>query len=351
MTATTLNPPPTYSHRLATPEDANAIAPLYLAFAEERAAADPTMVLKPNFDFQQYIAHLLAKPLSYGWVLEHSATQQPKSPIPEKSIVGFLFIYLYDEAPPPNLPQDLLAQHERETPFLPRRVGSVLGLYLQPEHRNPENIKCLAETALKFAEQMKVNDIDLLISTEQTGIQALLQRFGFRQAAVQYTKHNEISADAELPSLHPPHPNLDLPEAPSPHSIPLRDPQTNELVRNDRGEPLFLNPLADETGKILLTSEGMPIYPMPLRDPQQNDWVFDRAGELVLCPLLRDENGQIVEHQGIPVFHPPAYHFTDGRVLLKQDAQGCYVFCDVERDAEGKILVSPAGQPIFKPLS
>ncbi|WP_293151883.1 MULTISPECIES: hypothetical protein [unclassified Microcoleus] len=47
MTATTIPIAPIapYSHRLATAEDANAIAPLWQAFAAEREAIDPSSKL------------------------------------------------------------------------------------------------------------------------------------------------------------------------------------------------------------------------------------------------------------------------------------------------------------------
>ncbi len=39
-----------YTHRLATLEDTNAIASLMAAFNQERAAINPTRNLKPDFD-------------------------------------------------------------------------------------------------------------------------------------------------------------------------------------------------------------------------------------------------------------------------------------------------------------
>ena len=46
-----------YTQRLACVEDAPQIAPLWQAFAQQRAIADPSMQLKPGFDFEQYIAY------------------------------------------------------------------------------------------------------------------------------------------------------------------------------------------------------------------------------------------------------------------------------------------------------
>ncbi|HIK10545.1 MAG TPA: hypothetical protein IGS52_09815 [Oscillatoriaceae cyanobacterium M33_DOE_052] len=42
-----------YTHRQATAADAAEIAPLWVAFAQERTAADPSMRLQGNFDFVQ----------------------------------------------------------------------------------------------------------------------------------------------------------------------------------------------------------------------------------------------------------------------------------------------------------
>lgn len=43
------------SHRLATATDAKDLAPLWQAFAAEREAIDPSMLVKPNFDFEKYV--------------------------------------------------------------------------------------------------------------------------------------------------------------------------------------------------------------------------------------------------------------------------------------------------------
>jgi ribosomal protein S18 acetylase RimI-like enzyme len=344
MTTTTIEPTiAIYTHRLASVEDAKAIAPLWAAFATERAAADPSMVLKPNFDFEKYVANQLNKPLSYCFLLEYKTSNSPQ-------IVGCIFIYFYDEAPPPLLPAEMLEEHEQENPFMTRRVGSVLGMYVEPEHRQPEAIQLIANAAIQKAEEMQVSDIDLLIAADQTGIQALLKRAGFTQAAVQFTKHYKVANNAELPSLHIPHPELDLPEPPTPGAMPLRDPQTNELVYNSQGEPVFIYPLTDDSGELLKTVDGLPIYPTPLRDPQTDGWVFDAEGELAVCPVLLDDSGDIFQCQGIPQFCPPVYEFVGGKIGLKRDESGAVVFSDVERNQEGKIVRNPQGQPVFKQL-
>lgn len=346
MTTTPFNPSNTmpYNHRHATPEDAKAIAPLMAEFAQERATADPSMKVKSNYDFDKYVSYQLDQPTSFCLVLEYTEPTPAKT----QKIVGFLFAYTYDEAPPANLPEYLQQQQEQNNPFIPRRVGSVLGLYVQPNHRQPQNIKGLIEAGIQHVETLKVTDIDVLISAEQTGIHSLLERLGFVKAAVQYTRHYEIPVGTQLPSLHPPRPELSEVPLPEPSAIPLRDTTTNELIRNSSGEPIFLMPLRDKNGKLILTSSQMPIYPTPLRDPVKNNWVFDPKGKLVVCPPVTNDLGQVVEHQGIPQFHPPAYEFVEGAIRLKNDAKGNYVFCEVERDKNGKMMQTPDGQLLFK---
>ena len=329
-----------YSQRLATPEDRRKLALLWRDFASQRAQADPSLRLKPDFDYERYVKEQLKKALSYGFVLEYG-----KENSTSQEIVGFLFAYVYDEAPPTTVTEewDLL-----EGPFRPRRVGSVLGLYVVEEHRQLEAIQLLVEAAMGKAEELKITDIDLLISREQAGIQALLERGGFTKAAIQYTKHYEV-LETDLPSLHPPHPQLETEAIPPPGTIPLREPKTKELVNNPQGKPVYLSPISDDAGNFLKTSNGLPIYPTPLRDPQTQDWVFDEEGNLVVCPVLQDETGQVVEYMGIPQFCPPLYERVVGKLQLKRDRSGNYLFAEVERDGEGKIRRSPAGKPVFKP--
>lgn len=327
-----------YQHRLATLEDVDAIAPLMLAFAEERSSIDPSLTLKKDYDFRQYITYQLQKSNCFCLVLEDQKSN---------FIVGFFFFFAYDEAPPPQLPENLRHQYEQESPFLSRRVASALGLYVQQQHRNAEAIQQLILAGIGYVDQLKVSDIDVLISAEQKGIQSLLERLGFTKSAVQYTRHYDISSDAELPSLHPAHPELLDLELPEPSAIPLRNPETNELVRNDRGEPVFLFPLRDEKGQLVKTSNQQPIYPIPLREPKNNKWVFNRVGQLIVSPVLLDEQGQVFECQGIPQFYQPAYQFIDGSLSLQQDENGYYIFSDVELDQQGNIVRTPEGFPVF----
>jgi ribosomal protein S18 acetylase RimI-like enzyme len=333
-----------YSHRLATTQDINAIAPLMIAFAQERATADPSIQIKPNYDFEKYVSSQLEKSNSNCWLLEYKDPENPSS----KPIVGFFFIYVYDEKPPANLPEYLREKQEQENPFIPRRVGSVLGLYVHPKHRTSQGIKLLVDAGLKYAETMKITDIDVLITAEQTGLHSFLERLGFTKAAIQYTRHYDIPPGTELPDIHPPYPEIAEVPLPEPSAIALRDPSNNELVYNSQGKPVFLIPLRDENGNLLLSSSKIPIYPLPLRDPQTNEWVFDPKGELVTCPILRDEKGEIFEHRNIVQFHPPVYQIVNGSISLKKDTLGKYVFCDVERDKGGNMIKSPEGLPIFK---
>ena len=57
-------------------------------------------------------------------------------------------------------------------------------MYVQPEHRQPENIQLLTNIAIKKAQEMEVSDIDLLIAADQKGIQALLKPLYFTPTAV-----------------------------------------------------------------------------------------------------------------------------------------------------------------------
>jgi hypothetical protein len=331
-----------YIHRLATLTDVSAITPLLSAFFQERVTADPSLTIKSDYDFSQYLTHQLKKSNSFCLVLEDQQGSY------SSEIVGFFLFFAYDESPPNQLADNLRQQCEKESPFVPRRVGSTIGMYLHPEHRQPQAIQQLVLAGIDCVEQLKVNDIDVLISSEQTGIQALLERLGFVKAAVQYTRHYNIPTSQNLPNLHPPHPDLLDLELPTPTAIPLRDPETNELVKNLHGETVFLLPLRDEAGELILSSSHSPIYPIPLRNPATNQWVFNTKGELVVSPVLLDEQGQVFEYQGIPQFHPPVYQFVDNSIFLQQDEQGNYLFSDVERDTNGNIIKSLEKLPVFK---
>jgi len=69
---------------------------------------------------------------------------------------------------------------------------------------------------------------------------------------------------------------------------------------------------------------------------------------LVVCPVLLDDDRRVFEYNGIPQFHPIADKTVSGKLYLKQDKQGNVLFCEVERNKKGKILLSPSGQPVFK---
>lgn len=121
-----------------------------------------------------------------------------------------------------------------ENPFVPRRVGAVLGMYVQESHRKPATISFLTEAAIAKAEELKVTDIDLLVSIDQTGIHALLERFSFTKAAIQYTKHYDITG-TNLPNLRHFYENSGS-DFFNPGGIPLKDPQTQALVKNTQGK-------------------------------------------------------------------------------------------------------------------
>jgi|SRR6478672_4807392 len=342
MTTSTVSTMP-YTHRIATIEDAKALAPLMSAFLQERTKVDTSMQLKPNFDFEKYVVYQLSKPVHFTWVLEYSNdSNEPKIP------VGFISIYFYDEAPPPEQPENSLQEHAVGHPFLPRRIGSVFGLYVQEEHRQPQIINLLIDTALQKADEMKVTDIDLLISEDQPGVKALVTRLGFEKAATQFIRHYDIPTDTELPRLHPPRPQIESPQPPTAQAIPLRNLQTNELVRNSQGEPIFMSPLTNEQGELLFSAKGVPIYPPPVLHPETREYLFDSNDKLVVQPILYDEKGQIFEREGIAQFHPPAFESVNGKFDLKKDSQGNYVFREVERDKDGNIVRTPDGFPVFQ---
>ncbi|MDY7005791.1 MAG: hypothetical protein SWX82_18150 [Cyanobacteriota bacterium] len=165
------------------------------------------MQVKPDFDFTEYVTFQITKPHSYCYLLEYHQENQT-------TIVGCLFIYFYDENPPSYLDEQYRPQHELENPFIPRRVGSILGMYLDPEHRDPKAIQILAKAGVDKAEEMKVTDIDLLVCAEQTGMHALLKKWGFKQQAFQFTKNYTIDPKEELPDLHQPLPELKPLESP-----------------------------------------------------------------------------------------------------------------------------------------
>ena len=299
-----------YQQRLATPNDARLIAPLWHDFLKQRSQFDPSLNLKPQFDYEAYVQRQLQQPSTFGFLLEQ---------IEKQEIVGFLFVYVHDDIPTGDFGDPLAS------PFVRRRVGGAIGLYVQEAHRQPEAIGLLIEAAIAKAEALKVSDIDLLISDEQKGIHRLLERFGFIKAAIQYTKHYEI-ADKDLPPLKTTVSEGIAVKIPSTGLIPLRDPQTQQRVLNSKGEQVFLHPVRNEAGEVLRSSNGLPIYPTPLRDPNTQDWVFDTSGELVVCPVLLDESGKVKEQGGIPRFKLPLYEQIEGQLRLRQNEAGDYQF-------------------------
>ncbi|MGK7887012.1 MAG: N-acetyltransferase family protein [Crocosphaera sp.] len=299
-----------YQQRPATFQDAALIAPLWKGFLEERSHQDPSISLKNHFDYVAYVEQKLQSPSVYGFLLEYGENQE---------IVGFLFVYVHDETPALDFEDSI------NSPFNPRRMGGVIGMYVKEKHRHVEGIRLLVDEAITLAEKLKISDIDLLISVEQTGIHKLLERFGFKRVAVEYTKHYEVT-DQVLPSLKNESSQGISLKTSQPQLIPLRDPQTKQPVINPNGEQVFLHPLIDNEGKVLHASNGFPIYPTPLRDPQTQDWIFDQSGKLVVCPISLDEIGRVKEKNGMPSFKKPIYEKVDGILKLKQDNFGNYLF-------------------------
>lgn len=297
-----------YNSRLATFNDLVPLSLLWEQFLKERAQHDPSILLQSNFDYESYVKRQLQQSSTYGFLLEYGNHQE---------IVGFLFVYVHDES---NYLDDTF-----NNPFIPRRVGGAIGMYIKEEHRKSQAIKLLIEAALKLAEDLKISDIDLLISSEQTGIHSLLERFGFTKSAIQYTKHYEVT-EQNLPPLKSVISEGIKVNLPEPNLIPLKDYQTQQLVLNPKGEQVFLHPLRNKQGEFLRNSSGLPIYAVPLRDPQTQDYIFNELGELVTCPVVFDQLGRVKEKQGIPVFKKPIYERVKGQLRLKKDDQGYYLF-------------------------
>ncbi len=304
-----------YYQRQANLDDATKIAPLWKAFLQKRSKHDPSIILKPNFDYVAYIKQKLESESIYGFLLEHGE---------KKDIVGFLFVYVHDET------SYLDNGGITDSPFQPRRMGGAIGMYIKEEHRKPEAITLLVESAIALAKELKISNIDLLISMEQKGIHKLLERFGFKKAAIQYTQNYEITHE-DLPKLGTPKTQGIAVKMPTPSLIPLRDPLTQQPVINPQGKQVFLHPVTNEAGEILRSSNGLPVYPTPLRDPQTQDWVFDKSGELVVCPVELESMGKVKEHNGIPVFQKPIFEQIDDKLVLKTDEMGNYLFTQTKK--------------------
>jgi len=124
---------PATKQRIATPKNAVLIAPLWHDFLELRSQSDPSLSLKPQFDYEAYVRRQLQQPSIFGFLLEQVENQ---------AIVGFLFVYVHDEIPTGDFGDPLAS------PFVNRRVGGAIGLYVREEHRQPEAIGLLIEVAI-----------------------------------------------------------------------------------------------------------------------------------------------------------------------------------------------------------
>ena len=315
-----------YITRLATIADRTQIAPLWKAFAQERVKRDSSVQIKPDFDFVEYVGQQIQKPLSFCYVVEHCL----ESSSAQKTIVGFLHTYAYDEAPSANRSPVFLQQHHQANPFTYRRVGTVMGLYIEEEHRRLEVINQLVEAAMQRAETLKLTDINISASVEQVSLHKLLKRLGFSQTVVQYQKHYEYSPTDNLPDLHP-ESIKNLPSIGQPQ--PLRNLKTKELVRNRDGKVAQITPTIDIQGNLLKTSQGLPIYPPPVLNPQTQEFIFKDDGELLLCPLLIDEQGQIIEKEGKVMFGSPVIELKNGESYFQRNEKGDYVFTTTIRNA------------------
>lgn len=318
------------TQRLARIEDIESLSSLYKSFIQQRSllvkynveSQSNCDVVKSDFDYNQYIEYQLKQRHHYCFVLEVKTTQE---------IVGFLLTYAYDESPSPDLK---INAPFLQSPFQPRRIGSVIGLYIKPKYRQPSTINLLVEAAIAKAKELKLTDIELLIDVEEKGIQALLKRADFKPTAIQYSRHFEVD-DTNLPSLSNNYSTGEEPELVksklSVFPIPLRDLKTKQIVKNPQGEDVFLEPLKDKNNNYLRNPQGMPIYPIPIRDPQTNNWVFNQRGKLVCCPILTDKKGNIIyDNQGMVKFCIPVYERKKGKLQLKVDEQGDYIFAQSE---------------------
>ena len=144
------------------------------------------------------------------------------------------------------------------------------------------------------------------------------------------------SNEDNLPSLHRYHGRDRQIDVVANQAIPLRDPFTSKIAKDLQGKTIYLKPLQDEAGEVLISSRGLPIYSLPLRDPQTQDWVFDATDKLVVCPILRDEDGKIIEKNGIPQFESPVYEYENGKLSLKQDESGNYCFANPHDDIKSR---------------
>jgi hypothetical protein len=316
-----------YQNRTATSNDSNTIAPFVTELCKEWATIDPTRKLKPDFDWQRYTTYLLNQPHTYCILLEHTPDETPD----RTTIVGCIVTNFFDESPTPNAPPDQLEHHAIAHPFQPRRIGTVMGFYIQPEHRKAKNVIRLIEAAIDQAFSLEIDTIDVQVFSNRTGIQAYLKRRGFQASNTQYLLSRSIPTGVELPNLHSEAADLLVPDyKPEPQPIPLRDPQTGDPVHTHDDRPALIYPLTDDDGNLRLSSQRIPIYPPPVRDPQADGWVFDNDGELVVCPAAYDDSGEVIERDGVPQFRSPEYAIGNGEAKLVRTPDGSCVFRELE---------------------
>ncbi len=189
--------PHLFSIRMADLTDAGPLVPLWKDFCRERAAVDPSMILKQGFDYEAFSRYVLGQPLSYCLLLEASS---PGGPAPV--LAGFLSFFYFDESPPGQSP-DAALRGTYDNPFEPRRCCNIFGIYAKPEFRKQGGVSLMLNTWIAHTEQMQASDIDVLISSDQVGLQKYFRHVGFAEAAVQFTRHRNLPRGVPLPSLHP----------------------------------------------------------------------------------------------------------------------------------------------------
>jgi Acetyltransferase (GNAT) family len=294
--------------RLATLTDVDVVTQLWLAFAHEKASKDPAVSLKQDFDFHAYVRHHLSKDNTYCFVLEKTegGAKPEEASLPE--MIGFLCTYTYTEP--------IEAKFLPMTPFSPRKLGMILAFYIQPAHRQLKHMHLLIQSAIDKAHELQVSDLELLIP-HGSDTNNLIERLGFQKIATQYTKHLLGGIYPKLPVQE---------QQIADNAIPLRDLDSNELVRDVHGQVIYLNALHNEAGETLLDSNGLPIYPLPMRDPESLQWIFNPDGTLAVCPPLLNEYKKIVEVNGITQYCAPVYEINGDKVQIKRDSQGNCLF-------------------------
>lgn len=188
-----------FSLRMAEMDDAVPLVPLWKEFCRERAAVDPSMILKQRFDYEAFSRYVLGQPLSFCLLLDAVPTSSPDPTDP--ILAGFLSFFYFDESPPGQSP-DAARRGTYDNPFEPRRCCNIFGIYVKPPFRQQGGASLMLNQWVAHTEEMKVSDIDVLISSDQVGLQKYFRTSGFAEAAVQFTRHRNVPRGVPLPNLH-----------------------------------------------------------------------------------------------------------------------------------------------------